>query len=84
MPLTGRTLELADIEALALGAWILGTGGGGDPYHKLLNMRELYKNGHTVELVDPMSLKDDALVAVLSNMGAPSLGRKGLQTRPSR
>ena len=25
--LTGRTLELADIEALALGAWILGTGG---------------------------------------------------------
>ena len=31
MPLTGRTLELADIEALALGAWILGTGGGGDP-----------------------------------------------------
>lgn len=38
-PLTGRTLEFADIEALALGAWILGTGGGGDPYHKLLNMR---------------------------------------------
>ena len=78
MPLTGRTLELVDIEALALGAWILGTGGGGDPYHKLLNMRELYKNGHTVELVDPMSLKDDALVAVLSNMGAPLVGQERL------
>ena len=78
MPLTGRTLELADIEALALGAWILGTGGGGDPYHKLLNMRELYKNGHTVELVDPMSLNDDALVAVLSNMGAPLVGQERL------
>ena len=78
MPITGRTLELADIEALALGAWILGTGGGGDPYHKLLNMKELYKNGHSVELVDPMSLNDDALVAVLSNMGAPLVGQERL------
>ncbi|HST95510.1 MAG TPA: DUF917 family protein, partial [Microvirga sp.] len=25
-------LSLDDIEALAVGAWILGTGGGGSPY----------------------------------------------------
>jgi DUF917 family protein len=77
-PKARRTLEISDIEALALGAWILGTGGGGDPYHKLLNMRELYKNGHSVDLIDPMSLNDDAVVGVLSNMGAPLVGQERL------
>src|SRR6516165_6247394 len=33
-----RELTLDDIEALAVGAWILGTGGGGSPYLGLLNM----------------------------------------------
>ena len=73
-----RTLAIEDIEALALGAWILGTGGGGSPYHKLLNMRELYRAGHTVSLIDPLGLDDDALVAVLSNMGAPLVGQERL------
>ncbi len=73
-----RILTIDDIEALALGAWILGTGGGGTPYHRLLNMRELYKAGHEVTLIDPMSLADDALVAVLSNMGAPLVGQERL------
>ena len=77
-PKARRTLEISDIEALALGAWILGTGGGGDPYHKLLNMRELYKDGHSVDLIDPMSLDDDAVVGVLSNMGAPLVGQERL------
>ena len=38
--LTEITLE--DIESLAVGAWILGTGGGGSPYLGLLNLRQLY------------------------------------------
>lgn len=75
---TTRTLTGDDIEALAKGAWILGTGGGGDPYHKLLNMRLLYRAGHTVSLIDPMALADDALIAVLSNMGAPLVGQERL------
>ncbi|MED5573355.1 MAG: DUF917 domain-containing protein, partial [Pseudomonadota bacterium] len=73
-----RILTINDIEALALGAWILGTGGGGTPYHRLLNMRELYKAGRVVTLIDPMGLADDALVAVLSNMGAPLVGQERL------
>lgn len=73
-----RELSIDDIEALALGAWILGTGGGGSPYHKLLNMRVLYAKGHSVTLIDPMSLADDAIVAVLSNMGAPLVGQERL------
>ncbi len=75
---TTRRLTADDIEALAKGAWILGTGGGGDPYHKLLNMRLLYDAGHSVSLVDPMALADDAVVAVLSNMGAPLVGQERL------
>ena len=44
MPL--RDITLDDIESLAVGAWVLGTGGGGSPYLGLLNMRALYKEGH--------------------------------------
>ena len=36
-----RELALDDVEAVAVGAWILGTGGGGSPYLGLLNMRRL-------------------------------------------
>jgi DUF917 family protein len=66
-----RELAAADIEALAVGAWILGTGGGGSPYHGLLNMRRLYAEGHRISLIDPDELRDDDDVAVVSMMGAP-------------
>jgi len=39
------TISLDEIEALAVGAWILGTGGGGSPYLGLLNLRRLYAEG---------------------------------------
>lgn len=71
-------VTLADIEALAIGAWILGTGGGGSPYHGLLNLRQLYADGHRVQLMDPLELADDALVAVVSTMGAPLVGQERL------
>jgi len=73
-----RALTAEDIESLALGAWILGTGGGGDPYQNLLNMRLLYEAGRQVTLVDPLTLADDAVIAVLSNMGAPLVGQERL------
>jgi len=67
-----------DIEALAVGSWILGTGGGGSPYLGLLNMRRLYAEGHRVELMSPLDLADDDRVAVVSNMGAPLVGQERL------
>lgn len=73
-----RVLTGEDIEALAVGAWILGTGGGGDPYQKLLNLRQLYESGHSVSVIDPIALADDALVAIVSNMGAPIVGQERL------
>src|SRR5712692_3368959 len=69
-------ITLDDIECLAGGAWILGTGGGGCPYLGLLNMRRLYAEGHRVELMSPLDLADDDWVAVVSNMGAPLTGQE--------
>jgi uncharacterized protein len=67
-----------DIECLAVGAWILGTGGGGSPYLGLLNMRRLYAEGHRVPLMSPLDLDDADRVAVVSNMGAPLVGQERL------
>jgi hypothetical protein len=73
-----RELALDDIESLAVGAWILGTGGGGSPYLGLLNMRRLYAEGHRVSLMSPLDLVDKDWVAVVSNMGAPLVGQERL------
>jgi DUF917 family protein len=73
-----RELDLDEIEALAVGAWVLGTGGGGSPYLGLLNMRRLYGEGKRVSLMPPEDLSDDDLVAVVSNMGAPLVGQERL------
>ena len=73
-----REVALDDIEALAVGAWILGTGGGGSPYLGLLNMRRLYAEGRRVSLISPLDLVDEDWVAVVSNMGAPLVGQERL------
>ena len=69
-----REITEDDIESLAVGAWVLGTGGGGNPYLSLLNMRALYREGKRVQLIDAEDLADDAYVAVIAGMGAPLVG----------
>jgi hypothetical protein len=76
MPL--RDITLDDIESLAVGAWVLGTGGGGSPYLGLLNMRTLYREGFRVQLLPAEELADDDWVAAVSNMGAPLVGQERL------
>jgi DUF917 family protein len=73
-----RSVSLDEIESLAIGAWILGTGGGGSPYLALLNMRQLYRRGVVCRLMDAAELADEDLVAVVSNMGAPLVGQERL------
>ena len=73
-----RPVTAEEIESLAIGAWILGTGGGGSPYLALLNMRQLYRQGVVCRLMDASELADDDLVAVVSNMGAPLVGQERL------
>ena len=71
-----REIQADELEALATGAWILGAGGGGNPYLTHLNLRRLYEQGVRVSLMDPMELADDALVATCASMGAPLVGRE--------
>ena len=76
--MAARSILAEELVPLATGAWILGAGGGGDPYHALLNLQRLYREGRVVRLVDPLELPDDARVAVVSTMGAPLVGEERL------
>ncbi len=68
-----RHLNEADIEALAIGAAILGTGGGGSPYlGKLRCMQEL-RRGNTIALIGIEELDDESRVATLGGIGAPAV-----------
>lgn len=64
-------LRYEDIDALAVGAWILGTGGGGNPYLAQLSLKRLYEAGKTCRIIQPEELFDDQAVGVVSMMGAP-------------
>lgn len=76
---TSRTITAQDVDDLAVGCWIIGTGGGGSPYLNHLNVRRLAAAGRTFEMIDPQALDDDALVAVVSTMGAPIVMQERLQ-----
>jgi DUF917 family protein len=73
-----RDFEADEIDPLAVGAWILGTGGGGSPYLAQLNLKKLYRDGKTCRLIDPLALDDNDAVAVVSKMGAPLVGQERL------
>ena len=77
-PADMRPLHEVDITPLSTGAWILGSGGGGSPYDGWLNLNALYRDGVTIDLVDPGELDDDDLVAVVATMGAPLAGQERL------
>ncbi|MFQ5795980.1 MAG: DUF917 domain-containing protein [Candidatus Bipolaricaulia bacterium] len=67
------------IEAIAIGAGILGTGGGGNPYIGMLRLRSLLQEGRTVQVVSPAELPEDALVVICAGIGAPTVGVEKLE-----
>ncbi|MBR2576051.1 MAG: DUF917 domain-containing protein [Firmicutes bacterium] len=68
-----RKLDITDIEDIALGAALLGAGGGGDPYiGKLIAIGAVREKGPAV-LIDPEELEDDAQVLAIAMMGAPTV-----------
>ncbi len=62
------------LESIALGAGILGTGGGGNPYLGKLKARGLLRRGRTIEVVALDALPDDCRVCTVGGMGAPTIG----------
>lgn len=68
-----RQLTEQSLESLALGAALLGTGGGGDPYVGKLMARQAIRDNGPVSVIDPDELPDDATCAMSAVMGAPTV-----------
>ncbi len=63
-----------DLESIAIGAGILGTGGGGNPYRGKLLARRHLREGGRMSVVSLDDLPDDALGVSVGGMGAPVIG----------
>lgn len=68
-----RKIGLSEIEDIALGAALLGAGGGGDPYVGKLVAMGAVKECGPVTLLSPGEVPDDALVVPIAMMGAPTI-----------
>jgi DUF917 family protein len=68
-----RELRSQEIEDIAVGAAILGSGGGGDPFiGKLMAVQAIAEHG-PVQLVTPDELPADGLAVPVAMMGAPTV-----------
>jgi DUF917 family protein len=74
MSRSGYSLAEADLLPLSLGAALLGTGGGGNPYIGMLRARELMRQGLTVEVLPLEAIGDDELIGSVGGIGAPIVG----------
>ncbi|OTB06716.1 hypothetical protein M426DRAFT_9495 [Hypoxylon sp. CI-4A] len=63
-----------DLSWIAIGCYILGTGGGGSPYSSMIRLRGMLRRGDVVRVVSPDDLSDDAAVATGGHAGSPTVG----------
>lgn len=68
-----RLLTIEDMDELALGATLLGTGGGGDPYIARLMARQAIEDHGPVKLLDADELPPDGRVLTVAVIGAPTV-----------
>jgi DUF917 family protein len=71
--MTFWTLDESDIDRIAIGVGILGTGGGGSPYLQLLIAKALLRQGKRIRMIRPADLAPDAQVIGLGGIGAPTV-----------
>lgn len=72
-------ISKTDVDLVAIGCYILGTGGGGTPYPNMVRLHQILKQGGVVRVISPDDLKDDALVGGGGGMGSPSVSFEKLQ-----
>ena len=73
-------VTLDDTQAIAIGAGVLGTGGGGSTYLNRLRLNnELRQHGRPVPIIRADDVPDDALVCAVGGMGAPTVSNEKLQ-----
>lgn len=66
------------LESLAIGAGILGTGGGGNPFIGKLEALQQLKAGKTITIVSLDELPDDAFATTVGGMGSPTVSNERL------
>jgi len=62
-----------DLHDLSIGAGVLGTGGGGNPYLGYLHVRELLRAGTRITVVPASTLEDTDLICPVGGIGAPTI-----------
>ncbi|XP_022083172.1 uncharacterized protein LOC110975213 [Acanthaster planci] len=83
-PVTGEwILSAFDVECIAIGAGILGCGGGGDPHLGLLSALKMLREGKKIRIISPERLGSTpeltGLVAPVAFMGAPGIAIEKLK-----
>ena len=74
-----HTVTLDDTLPIAIGAGILGTGGGGSTYISRIRLEnELRQRGGAVPIIRADDVPDDALVCAVGGMGAPTVSNEKL------
>ncbi|MFQ5948957.1 MAG: DUF917 family protein, partial [Acidimicrobiia bacterium] len=68
-----RLVTEEQLDDLAVGAAILGTGGGGDPYIGRLMGKQAISEYGPVQVHEVDEVPDDALIAMSAMMGAPTV-----------
>jgi uncharacterized protein len=76
-------IDSSNLEDFIRGTTILGTGGGGDPYVGKLMLMQAMQAGHSIEIMDPAELPDDARVINVLSMGAPTVINEKLPSGPA-
>lgn len=71
-------LTVEDVERIAIGAGILGCGGGGNPYRGMVRAKLELAAGRPLRVVRLDELPSDALVVPVGGMGAPTIGMEKL------
>ncbi|KNG44734.1 hydantoinase protein [Stemphylium lycopersici] len=66
-------LSETDLEFITIGCYILGTGGGGNPYQHFLRLREMKRAGAVLRVISPRDLKDGDIVACGGAKGSPQV-----------
>ncbi|KAI0674400.1 hydantoinase/oxoprolinase [Trametes maxima] len=79
--LPNRTWKLSevDLEWIAEGCGVLGTGGGGSPYPPFLMARQALRDGKDIIVVDPDYVDEKDVFIRCSFMGSPSVSSERLQ-----
>jgi uncharacterized protein len=68
-----KQVTLDNIQPIAIGAGILGTGGGGNPYLGSLHLSRVIQEKGPQRVIDPMDLADDASIVIVGGIGAPTV-----------